>query len=119
MRTLMTALLALTLLSGSLASLSYATHRQQACHTTAPQVTAVSTAARHVATVNFVETGGQFHATPLISAAVQATEPGSCLVVHFASRPHPGTALIVYQLRVNGVPMPGQRRITGDHVPFR
>ena len=93
---------------GSLAWPSWATHRQQACHTAAPQVTAGATAVRHVATVNFVETGGQFHATPLIRAVVEVTEPGSCLMVHFASKPHPETAHILYQIRVNGVPMPGQ-----------
>ena len=91
-----------------LSSPSGATDRQSACVTPAQQVTGVATTVRHVATVNFIATGGRFHATPLISATVEVTQPRSCLVVQFQPKAHPDTEYLVYQVRVNGVPMQGQ-----------
>lgn len=93
-----------------LSSLSWGAHTsQQVCHSATSQVTGVATAAWHLATVDFLATKS-FHATPLITTTVEVTEPGSCLVVQFAPRAHPGRFPLVYQIRVNGVPMPGQRR---------
>ena len=108
MRTTMTVFIALMLLSGGLTSPSWATDGQSECVTPAQKVTGVATTVRHVASVNFITTGGRFHPTPLISATVQVTEPGSCLVVHFQPKAHPDTEYLVYQVRVNGVPMDGQ-----------
>ena len=109
MKTIRIVLVTFALMSGGLTSPSWATDRQSECYTSSQQVTGVATATRHVAAVNFITTGGQFHAIPLISATVEVTEPGSCLVVHFQPQAHPSTAYLVYQIRVNGVPMPGQR----------
>ena len=110
MKTLSRGLVTFALMSMGLTSPSWATHEEQpACATTTQQVTGVATAARHVASVDFIATQGQFHATPLISATVEATEPGSCLLVHFTPRAHPGLFPLVYQILVNGVPMAGQR----------
>ena len=108
MRTTMTVFVAFMLLSWTIGAPSWATDRQSACVTPAQQVTGVATASRHVATVNFITTGGQFHATPLISATVEVTEPGSCLVVQFQPKAHPDIDYLVYQMRVNRVPMDGQ-----------
>ena len=110
MKTIRIRLVIFALLSGGLTSPSWATHEEQPeCVTPAQQVTGVATAARHVASVDFIATKGQFHSTPLISATVEVTEPGSCLVVHLSPRAHPGLYPLVYQISVNGVPMPGQR----------
>ena len=108
MKTLSIGLLALALMSMGLTSPSWATERQSECYTSSQQVTGVATAARHVATVNFITTGGHFHSAPLISATVQVTQPGSCLVVQFQPKAHPDTGYLIYQVRVNGVPMDGQ-----------
>ena len=110
MKTISIGLVAFALMSWGLTSPSWATHEEQPeCTTPAQQVTGVTTAARHVASVDFVATQGQFHSAPLISATVEVTEPRGCLLVHFSPRAHPGLFPLVYQLSVNGVPMPGQR----------
>ena len=110
MKTLSRGLVTFALMSMGLASPSWATHEEQPeCATTTQQVTGVATAARHVASVDFIATKGQFHSTPLISATVEVTEPGGCLLVHFIPRAHPDLYPLVYQIRVNGVPMEGQR----------
>lgn len=88
-----------------------ASHDQVACESKPKNVKAVSIASTHITTVNFTGSGGGFDPNPLLTTTVTigGSKP-SCLVTHFSAIPQPTDNHIVFQVRVDGMPMEG-------HVP--
>lgn len=82
------------------------------CSSTLGHVTAVSLSAPREATIDFAGGGqtppGSFDPVPLLNATIQLNgrRPG-CLIAHFSNIPQPADNHVVYQVRVDGVPMEG------------
>lgn len=104
--TVLSMVLSLFLLSPST---SHASHDQIECSSNAPKVKAVGIQSTHIANVNFSATNGGFDPVPLLRTTVNLSQTG-CLIAHFSAIPRPTDNHIVFQVRVDGVPMIG-------HVP--
>lgn len=86
---------------------------QARCRGTAQSVHAQSSGVR-TTTVNFntdalgnPDPTGYFDPTPLITTNIPTTERRTCLVVHFSALVEPQDNHVMFQVRVDGVPMEG------------
>lgn len=89
----------------------WASDDQVECQNTVKKVKAVSSRGVHIANVNFTASGGNFDPVPLLKTTVSVSggKP-SCLLAYLSAIPRPTDNHIVFQVRVDGVPMEG-------HVP--
>ena len=111
MRMIMTVCVAITLLSASMASPTWATHAQRTCDATATSSVGAWTTAFHTTNVDVRATVGQFAPDPLLATTVEVTAP-SCLLIQFTAAPrfpiHDEGGQLVFQIRVDGRPVTGQ-----------
>jgi hypothetical protein len=78
------------------------------CASRVPRVKAVTSPDFHPTLHPFQSPPGTFDPTPLLSTTVTVTGKGpSCLVAHFSVMARPTDNYIVFQVRVDGVPMEG------------
>ncbi len=82
------------------------------CSSTLGHVTAVSLPAAREATIDFAGGGqipaGSFDPIPLLNTTIELNgRRPSCLIAHFSNIPQPADNHIVYQVRVDGIPMEG------------
>jgi hypothetical protein len=88
------------------------------CGSWAPRVKAVTAPGQHVAQVDFSASGGNLDSVSLLSASVNVSGRGaSCLVAHFSTLASPQDNGIVFQVRVDGVPMEGHGQVPGFATP--
>lgn len=86
---------------------SWANHDQQNCDLRGHDTASVWTDKRHVTTVDFKGSAGQFDPEPLLSTRVRTVGHDSCLVIHLSTIVKPRDNHVIYQVRVNGVPAKG------------
>jgi hypothetical protein len=83
---------------------------QVECESISTRVKAIRLVGSRDATVNFTGGGGRpagsFDPVPLLSTKVDVTRP-TCLVAHFSAMAHPADNHMVFQVRVDGIPMQG------------
>jgi hypothetical protein len=88
-----------------------ASHSQIECESKAQRVKAVTSPDYHFTTAvfNFPSDGiGHFDPVPLLSTTIEVGRPGpSCLIAHFSAMGDPLDNHVVFQVRVDGVPMQG------------
>jgi hypothetical protein len=88
-----------------------ASHDQVECESRAQRVKAVASPDYHFTTAvfNFPSDGtGHFDPVPLLSTTIEVGRPGpSCLIAHFSAMGDPLDNHVVFQVRVDGVPMQG------------
>jgi hypothetical protein len=88
------------------------------CGSRSPRVLAVTAPGQHVAQVDFSASGGNLDSVPLLSASVNVSGRGaSCLVAHFSTLASPQDNGIVFQVRLDGVPMEGHGQVGGLATP--